>query len=198
MRMSRSSPALNEKHYGSPYIHQEQHRQHQKQQQQNQQHHDQQQQNQGSRNQRQQWQQPPHFRDGAEYRGGRSQGTHAQQHPDGNNVPHAEKLHAPPAAGQPQKCNTNDLWYYPDQNLDSTIKDMIKFRVFKYVHTKEHPLHIDRKTANALVEKMVRVAQHKERKRLSGNPGRELTKQELEGRLKKFVHQEVRQRARKL
>ena len=198
MRVSRSAPALNEKHYGSSYMHQEQHRQHQKQQQQNQQHHDQQQQNQGSRNQRQQWQQPPHFRDGGEYRGGRPQGTHAQQHADGSNVPHAEKLHAPPAAGQPQKCNTNDLWYYPDQNLDSTIKDMIKFRVFKYVHTKDHPLHIDRKTANALVEKMVRVAQHKERKRLSGNPGRELTKQELEGRLKKFVHQEVRQRARKL
>jgi len=99
-------------------------------------------------------------------------------------------------AQQTGKRNTKELWHYPDQHLDTTIKDLIRFRLFKYVHAKEHPLHIDRKTANEMLEKMSRVAQHKERKRLAA-AGRELTKQELEGRLKKFVHQEMRQQGRK-
>jgi len=138
---------------------------------------------------------PPHFRGG----GGGYDSRHGPppRHREGGGAPHAP----PSAVGatgaqQTGKRNTKELWHYPDQHLDTTIKDLIRFRLFKYVHAKEHPLHIDRKTANEMLEKMSRVAQHKERKRLAA-AGRELTKQELEGRLKKFVHQEMRQQGRK-
>ena len=192
MRMSSSAPVLHDKFQGSHLPQQQQQQQQQQQygwperRQFNQEHGYQEH---GSK------EPPPHFR-------GRGDPYDSREGPQPERQGGGGAPRVPPAAvgatggQQPGKRNTKELWHYPDQHLDTTIKDLIRFRLFKYVHSKEHPLHIDRRTANEMLEKMSRVAQHKERKRLAA-AGRELTKQELEGRLKKYVHQEMRQRDRK-